>query len=128
MPLDVPMIRTVGSVDSIALSGLSAQSLRLTVSANNVANLATNGFQPSRVDATADASGGVATTVQQLSNPAVESQLNGTLVALSGTDQVAEVATQILAVAAFRANLKVLEAAQAMDRAVGAIGDPHSAG
>ena len=51
------------SAISIAASGLRDASVRLDVAANNIANVNTAGFTPSRVDSVETAGGGVAPVV-----------------------------------------------------------------
>ena len=104
----------------IAQSGLTAESLRLEVGSNNVANSLTSGFVPSGVAAEALPLGGVAGRVVP-GDPAVESQLDRTVVGMSapsGTDLARETANRISASAAFRANLQSLRAAEVTDRAL----------
>jgi flagellar basal body rod protein FlgC len=50
---------------SVALSGLRASGERLRASAHNVANLLTEDFRPERVVQSAEAEGGVSTTVER---------------------------------------------------------------
>jgi flagellar hook-associated protein FlgK len=54
---------------SSAQSGLAAAQTQFNVSANNIANLNTPGFSPSRVDSYTDSSGGVQTTTQTVAGP-----------------------------------------------------------
>lgn len=98
-----------------ALSGLRAESTRQAVSANNVANVNTDGFSPQRVQTEEQAEGGVRVSISQDAR-ALEGrqQANAEASATeerSGTDLVAETTTRIASVAAYEANLKTLQAA-----------------
>lgn len=59
----------MNALPSIALSGLHAAQARLSVSAHNVANAATPGFQRQRLAASADAAGGVRVQVARAAEP-----------------------------------------------------------
>jgi len=91
------------STASIAQSGLNAASASLAVSANNVANASSTGFEPSRLEASEAAGGGVQVTISKEARAARAGDA-------SGTDLVEETTRQISAVAAYRANLKSLQA------------------
>lgn len=93
-----------------ALSGLLHQSRRLEVSAHNVANVATEGFQASRAIGEELPSGGVATRITPTDDSSPLLLADGELITGSNTDLVAEVVTQISARAAYGANLAALEA------------------
>jgi flagellar basal-body rod protein FlgC len=119
------------SVLSIAASGLAAASLRLEVSASNVANSPDSGplpganvpnaanfppaYTPLRVDQTAMAGGGTAATVTPVSPSFVPSfepgapfaDKNG-LVAAPNVDLANELVQQIIARYAFAANARVM--------------------
>jgi flagellar hook protein FlgE len=100
----------------IAFSGLNAAENRLAVSANNVANALTPGFQPSSPATTAAVGGGV--QVNASPTPGDGTRDGSYLLQLSKTDLVQETTSQILAVTSFRANLKTLEAADQMTGAL----------
>ena len=115
---------------SIAASGLAAASLRLEVSASNVANALDSGplpdapnaanfppaYVPLRVDQTAVAGGGTAATVTPVSPSFVPSfdpgapfaDKNG-LVAAPNVDLANELVQQIIARYAFAANARVIQ-------------------
>jgi flagellar basal-body rod protein FlgC len=119
------------SVLSIAASGLAAASLRLEVSASNVANSLDTGplpgtnaanaanfppaYTPLRVDQTAAADGGTAATMTPISPRFVPSfepgapfaDQNG-LVAAPNVDLANELVQQIVARYAFAANARVI--------------------
>jgi flagellar basal body rod protein FlgG len=100
------------SAIAIAQSGLQAATRSLDVSANNVANSGTAGFQPSEAVPVEAAGGGVTTRVQPENNPTFEAQIDRNLIDLSsGTDLVDETVKQTLAAAAFQANLATLRTA-----------------
>jgi flagellar hook-associated protein FlgK len=98
----------MSSIFGVARSGLEVAAQRLAVSAHNVANVLTEGFVPSRVEAEELAEGGVAGRVAN--DPAVESRLDR-IAGLSGTDLVEETVGQIQAAAAYRASAASLRAA-----------------
>ncbi|ALV07239.1 flagellar basal body protein [Roseateles depolymerans] len=91
---------------STVLSGISAANERLRASANNIANLNTEGYRRERVEAQTTDSGGVSTTVTKLPTP--------------GQDLATDVVDQQAAAYTFIANLKVL---QTQVRAEGALLD-----
>ena len=120
----------MSSILSIAASGLAAASRRLEVSASNVANALDSGplpgapnptgappaYVPQRLDQTAVAGGGTATTVANISPSYVPSydptapyaDKNGQ-VAAPNVDLANEAIQQITARYAFAANAKVLQ-------------------
>lgn len=59
----------MGSLPSIAASGLQAAQTRLQASAHNIANLQTDRFQRQQVVQQADAGGGVTSSVTRASQP-----------------------------------------------------------
>ncbi len=91
---------------SIAQSGLQVESLRLAVSANDVANAQTDGFQPAQVIATARPGGGVDGAVAPASDPVAAARADRAVLAPSRTDLAREVVTQLQAANAYRANLE----------------------
>ncbi len=101
----------MNSVFGIAQSGLQIETLRLAVSANNVANTSTDGFVPSRVEAQEVREGGVVGQVSKENDPGVESRIDQAIISLSGTDLEKETVNQVLAAASFRANLATLRTA-----------------
>ncbi len=110
----------MSSIPSIAQSGLQIASLRLAVSANNVANAETSGFVPSRVEAQEVPSGGVRGAVVKQNDPQFEARMDRAIVGASGTDLIQESVEQSLAAASFRANLVTLKTA---DETLGALLD-----
>ncbi|MBK9516460.1 MAG: flagellar basal body rod protein [Anaeromyxobacter sp.] len=106
----------MSTIHGIAASGLAAASARLGVSAHNVANALTPGFQPGRVEVSEVAGGGVATRVGQATDPLAEARADRALLAggapgESGTDLIAEVVEQSRAALLQQANLATLRTA-----------------
>ncbi|MFZ5445188.1 MAG: hypothetical protein ACOZQL_34680 [Myxococcota bacterium] len=89
-----------------AQSGLAAASTTLAVSAHNVANTLTRGFEPQKVAPAELAGGGVTVSISREARKLEER----TDELPSGTDLVAETGARIGAAAAYRANLKTIEA------------------
>ena len=96
----------MSSTSAIALSGMNAAHSSLQASAHNIANLDTAGFRRQRVEQSAVAGGGVATTLAQEAAP--------------GDSEIADVVGLLQAKNAFLANLTVLRTA---DRMTGALLD-----
>lgn len=90
-----PISFSTPSVNTSALSGLSAAQKRLDVAANNIANLGTEGFVRSEVTQQAQPAGGVSTTV----NRAPE----------AGENLIADRVEQLQASNTFQANLRSLQ-------------------
>jgi flagellar basal body rod protein FlgG len=87
----------------ISASGLMDASLRLDVSADNVANANTNGFIPDRVDSLAQAGGGVRGLVV-LGNAGMISDKSQP----SQTDYATEAVNMTLARRAYEANARMI--------------------
>jgi len=120
----------MSNVSSIALSGLSAASLRLQVSANNVANAYSAGplpgspasgnypapYVPERVDQVDLAGGGTSATINAVSPATVTTydptapyaDSNG-MVAMPNVDFANEAVQQLMARISFAANVMVLK-------------------
>lgn len=98
-------------ISSIAASGLKVESQRLAVSANNVANVQSNGFVPREVASQEQQGGGVQGQVTPPRDTQADARVDGVIVA-SKTDLVNETVTQSMASAAFKANLAVLKTDQ----------------
>ena len=132
----------MSSVLSIAASGLAAQSKRLAVSANNVANIRSLGLNSDRSNASAGAyepkqtaltsipGGGVRAAAVPVTPPSFNSfepndpnaDANG-LVPRPNVSLEQEVVTQIQAVRAYQANLQTIKAE---DRMLGELLDAFS--
>lgn len=116
----------IGSIVSTAMSGMRAAEARMQASAENIANLNSTVrtqqvgamtrevYSPTRVQQTSMATGGVqvnrqqtAPTTQRSSDPE-----------MSNTDLAGEVVEQQVATYGFKANLKVLEAADKMTQSL----------
>ena len=115
---------------STILSGLQLQSLRMDVSANNVANVVTQGFQASQVVAHESPGGGVRGTVVSGSkgSPKKVSEdpadyVGSSAFLESDTDLVRETVTQVSAMAAYRANAQVLRTRDQMLNDLTHLGD-----
>lgn len=106
------------SVQSIAASGLRAQSTRLAVSAHDVANVNTDGHQAQRTVLEAQPQGGVSARVEPEGGPPPLAVRDGAEVMLSTTDISTEAVEQISAQRAFEANIAVLRAADDMDESL----------
>jgi flagellar basal body rod protein FlgC len=106
----------LGSPSSIAASGLQVAALSLDVSASNVANSQTDGYEPSEV-APADLDGGGATAaVLKNTDPLAEVRADRALLAPSGTDLIQEMVAQSRAVAVYQANLVSLKTGDEMNQ------------
>lgn len=107
-----------------ALSGLSAFGKHLEVSAHNVANVNTDGFQGSHTEFVEVQSSGVLPVVQKdnLAGPAVlkDTAQGPRQVELSNVDLGQEAVSQIIAQRGFEANLRSLKTA---DNLLGSILD-----
>ncbi len=102
----------IGSIHS-ALSGLTAFSTQLDVSAHNVANVMTNEFKKSRTEFVALETGGVLPVIQK-NESAGPFILNNTgygpaLLELSNVDLGEETANQITGRRGFEANLQTIK-------------------
>lgn len=85
----------MNALSSIALSGINAAQTRLNASANNIANLNTDGFRRDEVSAQAVESGGVSVSVSKSDRV--------------GTDLVQDIVEQKMAALEFKANVQVLK-------------------
>lgn len=90
----------MSSVSAVSLSGMNAAQTALGVSAHNVANLGTAGFRRQTVTQTAQASGGVETSVSQVNEP--------------GNALETDMVDQLQAKHAFAANLAVFKTSDKM--------------
>jgi flagellar hook-associated protein FlgK len=96
---------------SIGMSGMQAAQRRLDVSAHNIANVATDGFQRQRVLAQTQPTGGVGVQVEPDGSPAAPA---------FGQDLIADVVAQRQAQHLFTANLRTVQTA---DRMLGSLLD-----
>ena len=107
----------IGAIHA-ALSGLTAFSTQIDVTAHNVANLNTTGFEKSRTEFVALETGGVRSVIQK-DETAGSAILNDTgygpaQFELSNGDLGEEIVNQIIGQRGFEANLQVLKAADNM--------------
>ena len=107
----------IGAIHS-ALSGLTAFSTQLDVSAHNVANVMTNEFKKSRTEFVALETGGVLPVIQK-NESAGPFILNNTgygpaLLELSNVDLGEEAVNQIISQRGFEANLQTIKTADDM--------------
>ena len=63
---------SIGNINNSALSALNAFGTALNVTANNIANMNTNGFKPTSAEMSEDANGGVKVTLSQSQNADVD--------------------------------------------------------
>jgi len=94
---------------AISASGMSHSDRWLQVSANNVANLNSEGFRASRVLAREQAGGGVTTVVTRTADPPVLAFDGSLYHELSNVSLETETVNQLQALRAYEANAKVLE-------------------
>jgi flagellar basal-body rod protein FlgC len=110
-----------GNVYSTALSGLRASEARIGVSANNVANSSTIGFEAKEVTARSADNGGVIVDVRS-KNPATlaapSPNGSGETVQVPNVSLDEEVVNQVSAGYDFKANLKVLQVQKELDKAL----------
>lgn len=90
----------MASISSIALSGMNAAQVTLSASAHNIANMNTPGFRRQEVLQTAQAEGGVSTSL--------------TTAAADGPSLVTDVVAQLQAKNSFLANLAVFKTGDRM--------------
>ena len=107
----------IGAIQS-ALSGLTAFSTQVAVTAHNLANVNTDGFKKSRTEFVAVESGGVRSAIQkdETAGPTI---LNNTgygsaQLELSNVDFAEETINQIIGQRGFEANIQSLKTAEEM--------------
>ncbi|MEW6218398.1 MAG: flagellar basal body rod C-terminal domain-containing protein [Thermodesulfobacteriota bacterium] len=101
-----------------AMSGLQAQAKRLGVTANNVANVESDGFKKGRTVLAETAGGGVTARVETVATPGPEvleeTAAGLVLVEKSNVDLTEEMPHMLLARRSFEANLKVIQTGDEM--------------
>ena len=101
-----------------ALSGLQAYSLRTQATANNIANVNTEGFKKDRVTLSTQLPQGVATTVDKVETPgsfvAEETGQGVEMIEQSNVDLAQEIPASMIDQASFSANIKSLQTADQM--------------
>lgn len=114
------MISAFGS----GVSAISAFSVKMNVSANNVANVNTDGFKKSRTTNKEGSSGGVEPDVDRIDTPGHTKPIsdNGVIreVETSNVDLAEEFSASIATETAYKANLKSI---QAYDEMLGSLLD-----
>lgn len=114
------MISAFGS----GVSAISAFSVKMNVSANNVANVNTDRFKKSRTTIKEGASSGVEPDIDQIDTPGQTKQIsdNGVIreVETSNVDLAEEFSASITTETAYKANLKSI---QAFDETLGSLLD-----
>lgn len=107
-------------IPSSSLSAISAESVRLQVSASNIANVSTDGYRAKRVTNEQTASGGVRPRIDEPAQPTGPVLVgdDGRDRVLSNVDIGSEMVTQVSAQRAFEANLAVLRVSQDMTKAL----------
>ena len=95
----------------VAQSGMTAAGRRLNVTANNVANLNTDGFVAGTVVNQGVRDGGVISSVAPLQTEAPVILRDNELVSASNTDLVRETINRVEAVNAYKANAAVFKTA-----------------
>jgi flagellar hook protein FlgE len=107
----------IGAIQS-ALSGLTAFSTQVAVTADNVANVTTDGFKKSRTELIAVESGGVRSAIQkdETAGPTI---LNNTgfgpaQLELSNVDLAEEAVNRIIGQRGFEANIQTIKTADEM--------------
>jgi len=107
----------IGAIQS-ALSGLTAFSTQVAVTADNVANVTTDGFKKSRTELIAVESGGVRSAIQkdETAGPTI---LNNTgygpaQLELSNVDLGEEAVNRIIGQRGFEANIQTIKTADEM--------------
>lgn len=103
---------------SSSLSAISAFQKRMSVTANNVANVDTDGFKKSRVNLSEGSNGGVEASIQQIDTPGYpkETIRNDTIeeVESSNVDLAEELTDMIVTETGYTANLKTVKAQDEM--------------
>ena len=101
----------IDNIAYISLSGAYAAQKKLSVSANNIANMFSHDYKPQRVVQSSVENGGVQTTVQNIKPATI--QVNngyGGLETLPNIDITREIAqNRILAKTAYQANLAMIK-------------------
>ncbi len=113
----------VGSVYP-ALSALSAFQNKMDVTANNVANVNTDGFKKSRTNMQEASTGGVTASIQQIDTPGIVREIIGSEgieeVESSNVDLAEELPEMISTKTAYSANIKTV---QTQDEMLGSLLD-----
>lgn len=113
----------ISSIDS-GVSGITAFSKEMKVTANNIANVNSDGFKKNRVTFKEGSSGGVSAQISQVNTPGNTKQVteSGQLkeVETSNVDLAQELTESISTESGYKANLKTI---QAHDEMIGTLLD-----
>jgi flagellar hook protein FlgE len=101
-----------------ALSGLQAYSLRTQATANNIANVNTEGFKKDKVTLSAQLPQGVSATASKVTTPGdmapIETSEGESMVELSNVDLGQEIPALLTDKTSFNANIKSVQTADQM--------------
>jgi flagellar hook protein FlgE len=107
----------IGAIQS-ALSGLTAFSTQVAVTAHNLANVNTDGFKKSRTEFVAVESGGVRSAIQkdETADPTIlnTTGYSSAQLELSNVDLAEETINQIIGQRSFEASIKTVKTADEM--------------
>jgi flagellar basal body rod protein FlgC len=107
----------MNSIDGYALAGLNAVSTRISIRAENIANLGTEGYRPIAPMQTAEAAGPVVHAVQTPPDRA-QKKLPGTDLVEPGTSLEGELVDTIESTVVYKVSAKVLKTSQELDKAL----------
>jgi flagellar basal body rod protein FlgG len=106
---------------SSSVSAITAESIRLDVTADNVANVSTDGYRAKRVTNEATINGGIRARIDQPPPPPPSPttlEADGRERVLSNVDVISETSSRVLAQRSFEANLKMLQTSDEMTKSV----------
>lgn len=109
----------MSSAMGIALSGLRAFEIKLSVNANNINNLNTDGFKKSRAGMQEEANGGVSVTLTQVNLPGVPvgiDEQTGEAIESSNVDLAEEMVEQMITRYAFEVNTITIKTVDEMQQ------------
>lgn len=101
---------------SLSASGIKAAFDSIDVSANNVANVNTDGFKSDTAAFSEGGNGGVVVNLRKSNTPGPTYLKDGKMAVASNTDLVQETAAQISAKVMASANMAVLKTADEMEK------------
>lgn len=103
------------------VSAITAESIRLDVTADNVANVSTDGYRAKRVTNEATINGGIRARIDQPPPPPPSPMMmeaDGRERVLSNVNIESEVTQRVIAQRSFEANLQVLQASDQMTQSL----------
>ncbi len=103
---------------SLSASGIKAAFESIDVSANNVANVNTDGFKKDTASFSEGNSGGVVVNIRKSNTPGPAYLKDGKIAVASNTDLVQETAAEISSKAMLSANIAVMKTADEMENTV----------